>query len=138
VLKSAIRTQLAGGRGRLCGQSWLFADDQHAGSSEHHPREHKSRQGGGTIISRRPLIRTPLDGGAAVRLVPSRANPGGNGSGIGLKDRNGIGVGCRVRNKMQRLKWGAGLCVGLRQAAIFVDREGTCDCDPSIQWSSKD
>jgi len=65
-----------------------------------------------------------------VRLASSRANPGGNRSGIGLKDRNGIGAGCRVRNKMQRLKWGAGLCVGLRQAAIFVDREGTVTVTP--------
>ena len=38
---------------------------------------------------------------AAIRLV-SRFNPGGNRSGIGLNEREGIAVRCRVQTKMQQ------------------------------------
>jgi hypothetical protein len=39
---------------------------------------------------------------------------------------------------MQRLPWWAGLYVGLRQAAIFIDREGTFERNPNKYWVSTD
>ena len=43
-----------------------------------------------------------LETDSSVKLASSRVKPGGNRSGIGLNDREGIGVGCRVHIKMQQ------------------------------------
>ena len=91
----------------------------------------------GTRVGAVPgLIWTSLDGGAVVRLV-SRCNPvdseryvrSSSKGGSGLNERDGIAVRRSVPDKLHRFPLGS--FAGRRHAAIRIDREGTCRCDPT-------